>query len=316
MLRCGVVLWVLMGACLALARGQQPNLQDLKPQAPSEPETLRGAQALMDRGDFKGAESVLRVYLASNDLSAHAHEMLAYALLRENRPKESLTEYTRAASLQHPSSAMLEHVGQDYVLLDDWPDAERWTLRAVQMDPNNADAWYSLGRVRYHDQRFADALACFQKALTLAPKNVKIENNIGLAYEAMNRADDAIAAYRQAIAWQDPSAPGEMNEQPLLNLSIVLLHRGELDEAEQLLRRAVPLAPRDPRVHEQLGHLYLQRQDWGRAEEELKTACSLDAGNSSLHFLLGQAYRHLGKAAEAKAEFAESARLARPAGDH
>ncbi len=27
---------------------------------------------------------------------------------------------------------MLEHVGQDYVLLQDWDDADKWTLRAVQ----------------------------------------------------------------------------------------------------------------------------------------------------------------------------------------
>lgn len=309
-LRTGVIT-VLVCAGAGVAQQQAPALSDVKPGAAAEPETLRLSQKLIDAADFKRAESALRVYLANEDQSAQAHEMLAYCLLRQNRPKDSLAEYTRAAALERPSSAMLEHVGQDYVLLDDWADAERWTMRAVQMDPKNADAWYSLGRIRYHDQRFADAMACFQAALKLAPRSVKAENNIGLTFEAMNRQDEAIAAYRQAIAWQDSAAPGELNEQPLLNLAIVLLHRGELDEAEQLLARAETLAPKDPRVREQLGHVYLQRQNWSRAAEELKGACTLDPANGSLHFLLGQAYRHLGRTAEAKAEFDESARLAR-----
>jgi Flp pilus assembly protein TadD len=69
------------------------------------------------------------------------------------------------------------------------------------------------------------------------------------------------------------------------------------------------MAPRDPRIHEQLGHLYLQKTDYAAAERELQKACELDPRNSSLHFLLGQAYRHLGKLEDAKAEFAASARL-------
>jgi tetratricopeptide (TPR) repeat protein len=245
----------------------------------------------------------------SNDLSAAAHAMLAYALLRENKPTDSLKEYTRASSIEKPSATMLEHVGQDYVLLGDWDDADKWTLRAVQMNPADADAWYSLGRIRYSEQRFSDALSCFKKALELSPKSVKIENNLGLAYQAMNQMDPAVAAYRQAIEWQDQGPRDKLSEQPLLNLGIVLLHRGELTEAHALLTKASALAPEDPGIHEQLGHLYLQKADYVAAEEELQKACGLDPKSSSLHFLLGQAYRHLGKLEEAKAEFAVSARL-------
>jgi Flp pilus assembly protein TadD len=54
----------------------------------------------------------------------------------------------------------------------------------------------------------------------------------------------------------------------------------------------------------------MQKTDYGAAEHELQEACELDPKSSSLHFLLGQTYRHLGKAQEAKAEFATSARLA------
>ena len=290
---------------------QQPVLSDPKAAIGGDT-TLTEVQSLLDAGRFHEAEGALRTYLVDNDLSATAHAMLAYALLRENKPTDSLKEYTRAASIEKPSASMLEHVGQDYVLLGDWTDADKWTLRAVQMDPSDADAWYSLGRIRYSEQRFSDALSCFQQALKLSPKSVKAENNLGLAYEALNQVDAAAAAYRQAIELQNQGPRDQLSEEPLLNLGTVMVHRGNLTEAEALLTKAAVLAPKDARIHEQLGHLYMQKADYEAAEHELQQACQLDPKNSSLHFLLGQAYRHLGKLPEAKAEFAVSAQLANP----
>jgi Flp pilus assembly protein TadD len=122
---------------------------------------------------------------------------------------------------------------------------------------------------------------------------------------------EAEAAYRQAIAWQDAGPPGEVSEQPLINLAIVLLHRNDGVDARPLLEKAVVLAPREPRIHEQLGQLYMQESKFGDAQRELKMACDLDPGKSNLHFLLGQAYKRLGRQNEATAEFAEAARLAK-----
>jgi tetratricopeptide (TPR) repeat protein len=289
---------------------QQPILSGPQPAASADANTLTQVQGLLEEAHYQEAEGALRAYLAQNSGSAAGHAMLAYVLLRENKPRESLEEYTRAASIAKPSAEMLERVGQDYALLGDWKDADRWTLRAVQMDPSDADAWYSLGRIRYTDQRFSEASSCFKQVLKLSPKSVKAENNLGLAYEGLNQTDAAVAAYRQAIYWQDQGAPNQRSEQPLLNLGIVLVHRGALDEAERLLTEAATIAPKDPRILEHLGQLHMQKADYAAARRELKQACELDPKNSGLHFLLGQAYRHLGQQKDARAEFAASAQLA------
>jgi Flp pilus assembly protein TadD len=301
---------LLLGLTALAAQAQRPTLSDVGPGAPAAAPTLTAVQSLMDAGHWREAEGALRSYLEKNDESAEAHAMLAYTLLREDEPRESLKEYNRATALERPSARMLESVGQDYVLLGDWADADKWTLRAIQMEPTDADAWYSLGRIRFSEQRFGDALSCFQRALVLSPRSVKAENNLGLAYEALNQTDNAVAAYRQAVAWQAVGPANEMSEQPLLNLAVVLLHRGKLKEAEPLLEKAGSLAPKDSHIHEQLGHLYLQQSDYAGAEREFQEACRLDPANSGLHFLLGQAYRRLGRKEQAQAEFAISARLA------
>jgi Flp pilus assembly protein TadD len=303
----------MLAAALAAA-GQQLKLSEpVASPLPSDlPVSLARANSLMAAGDFKHAEATLRAYLATDSRSGRAHYMLAYALLRQNKPTDSLEEYTRAAAMQTPSAEQLRYVGQDYVLLDDYSDADKWISRSIEMNKSDPEGWYSLGRLRYTEQRFADAADCFKQALVLAPRSVKVENNLGLAYEGLNRTDDAEIAYRQAIAWQNDGPPGKASEQPLLNLAIVLVHRAELAEALTLLRQAVAIAPRDPRIHEQLGQVYMQQANYSEAQKSLEAATRLDPEKSNLHFLLGQAYRHLGRQQEAKTEFDAAARLANP----
>jgi len=272
-------------------------------------ETLAQARKLMSAGDFKQAEASLRAYLIGDPRSGPARYLLAYALLRQNKPKDSLEEYTRAAALQTPSAEELRSVGQDYVLLGDYEDAGKWMTRSVELSPADPEGWYSLGRLRYTEQRFADAADCFQKALREAPESVKVHNNLGLAYEGLNRTDEAVAAYRKAIALQDAGPPDRASEQPLLNLAIVLIHRANAAEALPLLLRAESIAPREPRVQEQLGQLYMQQANFLEAQKHLEIATRIDPDKPNLHFLLGQAYRHLGRTQEAKAEFDTAARL-------
>ena len=178
------------------------------------------------------------------------------------------------------------------------------------MSPAAADSWYDLGRILFSQQRFADSLASFEHALSLLPGSSRIENNVGLALEGLNRSDAAIAAYRQAIAWQVAEAvPPPSPEQPLLNLGVALFRRGELPEAQQLLSQAESLAPRDAHIHEQLGHLYLQTGDLPAATRELRSALGIEPRNAALHFLLGQTYRRSGRQAEANEEFREASAI-------
>jgi Flp pilus assembly protein TadD len=307
-----VVLAIVIFAVGLTGFAQEPSLSSLggAPSPVNSPKLLADARRLIAAGNFKGAESALRAYLLTEPRSGDARYLLAYALLRQNNPEGSLEEYTRAAALQAPTAEQLREVGQDYVLLNDTADADKWILRSVEMNGADPEGWYSLGRLRYTEQRFGDALECFSRAIALAPGSVKVENNLGLAYEGLNRTDDAVMAYRQAIAWQDAGPPEKASEQPLLNLAIVLLHQGKLAEAQLLLLRAVRIAPKDPRILEQLGQLYARQADYAEAAKYLETATRLDPQKSNLHFLLGQAYRHLGRQAEAKREFDAAARLA------
>jgi Flp pilus assembly protein TadD len=293
-------------ACAAVIWATQ-QIAPLTPTPPQKGSALAIAQQLVHDGKFAQADAMLRPLIAAEPKAAEPRYLLAYALLREDRPAESLTEYTSAAALRPPTAEELRSVALDYVLLKSLPDADRWMSRALAMDANDAETWYAMGRLRYTQGRYGDALTCFEKTLALNPRSVKGENNLGLAYEALNRNDDAVRAYRIAIAWQkDDPAP---SEQPLLNLAILLQHRNQLPEAQQLLEQAATIAPKDPRIHENLGQVYLHTDRAADAVKEFADAVGLAPQNPRYHYLLGQAYRRTGEEGQAKQEFARSAAL-------
>lgn len=293
-------------ACAALVSAAA-QIGTLRPSPSPQANSLAAVQQLVHDGEFAEADAMLRPLVAADPKAAEPRYLLAYVLLREDKPADSLKEYTSAAALRTPTAVELRNVALDYVVLKDLSDADRWMSRSLAMDPKDAETWYAMGRLRYTQGRYGDALTCFEKTVALNPRSVKGENNLGLAYEALNRNNDAVRAYRAAIAWQksDP-AP---SEQPLLNLAILLQHRNQLQEAQALLEEAAKIAPKDPRIHENLGQVYLHTDRAADAVKEFATAVQLAPGNPRYHYLLGQAYRRTGKNEQAKQEFALSAAL-------
>jgi tetratricopeptide (TPR) repeat protein len=292
-------------ALLALL-GNRAGAQTAAPGGQSLDDLAR-VRVRLQRGQYVEADKELREYLTSHPSVVDAQYLLAFALFRENKPADSLNQYTEAARHRRPSTADLETVALDYVLLDDYADAEHWIRYALSMDANDAEAWYEAGRIEYTLNHFRPALDSFQRSLQLNPASVKAENNLGLTLEGLNRADDAIAAYRKALAMQ--SASPHPSEQPMLNLATVLIDRNHLSEALPLLQQAAQIAPNDWKILAQLGRLYTEKGDLNAACDALERAVAIEPQKASLHFQLGQVYKKSGASEKAQAEFATTQKL-------
>jgi tetratricopeptide (TPR) repeat protein len=267
---------------------------------------IEEAREYLEAGNWAQAESRLRDVLATEQ-SSEAYRMLGYALFREKKAKESLAAYTDAARLSTPGPSDLKVVAFDYVLLGAYADADKWLTRVVQSTPNDGDAWYYLGRTKYNENRFAEAIAAFQSALRLQAMSVRAEDNLGLSYEGLNRTSDAETAFRTAIAWE--SGATQKSEQPYLNLGMLLMQEGRTKEALPQLERAAQLAPSNPKTQEQLGRAYQQAGQPNHAQAALERAVALAPSVAGLHFQLGMVYRQEGLREQAKREFDLCAQL-------
>ncbi len=272
---------------------------------------LTQPKSLLHQNNLAAAEQLLRSTLAANPKDPGTLYLLALVLHRENKPRESLTLYTQAAALRPPTAEDLRIVALDYVLLNDYPDAIHWLNRALAADPGNAEAWYALGRSHMEGGDFVAAERDLRRTLALTPNDPKALNNLGLSLEAQNRSDEALVAYKQAIAAQSLPNPHPPNptEQPLLNLGALLNTRTRSAEAIEPLQAAVALTPKCARCHEELARAFLATHQDAPALQEMEQAVSLDPQNPRLHYQLGQIYRRAGLTAKAEAELKISATL-------
>ncbi len=256
---------------------------------------------LISSGAFEKAEISLQAYLKEHPASADAHFLLGYVLFHQKMPKESLAEFTEGAKSRRPTADELITVASDYVLLKDFSDADKWLSEVTVETPYNATAWYLLGRTKYNEQRFDEAVSCFEHSLLLRPHYVEAENNKGLALLGLEKKDLAKVAFQNAIDWQG-DAPTDA--QPFLNLGSLLAAQGELDKAVSLLAKAVALSPDNPKSHEELAGAYLSQGNLPKAQQEMEIATTLSPDTSALHFKLGRIYRQEKLADLAQREFA------------
>jgi Flp pilus assembly protein TadD len=320
-------------ACLAQSSDQTGSL-------------LAEAKTLFQQSKFAEADRAVRQYLENHPNSADAHFLLGHTLFREiqaeaildrqlalqaqgpmvgakaptpnsseislpkdreEKAKASLEEFTAGAKYRNPSAADLKIVAFDYIVLGDYPDADKWLTKMLEWAPNDADGWYNLGRAKYNENRFAEAISAFQQCLKFDPKNVKAEDNLGLSFAGMNRNEEAAAAYQQAIAWQEQSLA--KNPRPYIDLGSLLIDENRSKDAVTLLLQASEIDSRDSKTHELLGKAYARLEEFPRAQVELEKAIELSPQTPNLHCMLAPIYRKQGLAEKAKAEYDRCATL-------
>jgi Tfp pilus assembly protein PilF len=141
--------------------------------------------------------------------------------------------------------------------------------RAVELAPQYANAWNTLGTIAYQTRQYLRAEECFRNALK-----------------------------------QD----SRMFE-PLVNLGGVLIHLRKLDEAYEYNLQAVLARPNDALANAQLGMTYFEVGNSEAAEKYLKRAAEIDPSHfSHPQLLLGEIYLRRGdtkSAAQVLAAFLE-----------
>lgn len=259
-----------------------------------------------ESADLAAAESELRRGLELQPDSAALLYKLGLVLREENKPRDSLQAFTRAAQLERPDADQLLSVALDYVLLDDYKDATHWLEIAESFDPQNVDVEYSLGRCLYSQDRFPEAVAKFLRVLELKPDHLKAEENLGLVYDITNQPQKAEEALTKAAAWAGQESTDEW---PFLDLGAFLLDHDRAAEAAPLLQRAAAIAPKSTACHEKLGKALILMEDIRGGVKELEIATELEPASAKTHYELGIAYREAGAVDRARAEFALSQSL-------
>ena len=162
---------LLVEAQLQLTTGQKDKaietLGALVKRMPDQPLFVyQYAQLLEDADRFDEAEKVLRARLDREPKDANALNALGYMFAeRGQRLDEAVTLVERALKIEPGNPSFLDSLGWAYFKQGQLRQAEKPLVEAAEKMPANSVIQDHLGDLRYRQQRYADAIAAWERAL-------------------------------------------------------------------------------------------------------------------------------------------------------
>jgi predicted O-linked N-acetylglucosamine transferase (SPINDLY family) len=148
-------------------------------------------------------------------------------------------------------------------------------------DLEEAQRVWQLGNAFRAQGRTDQAIAHYERALSLKPDYLEAHNNLGLALAAQGRIDQAITHYERALSLNPDYAKAHNN------LGLALAAQGRIDQAITHYERALSLNPDDTLAHNNLGNALRARGQTDQAIAHYKRALSLNPDDALAHHNLG-----------------------------
>ena len=187
---------------------------------------------------------------------------------------------------------------------EDWngmlAHCKRWTEAA----PKNALAQFCLGVAYSNINRYDDAIVAYREALRINPEYVDAWYNLGVVYGNLGRYDDAVAAYREALRINSELAD------PWNNLGVTYGRElGRPDDAIAAFREALRISPEHVNAWNNLGNAYANIDRHDDAIAAFREAVRINPQLAEAWNNLGIAYGNLGRYDDTIAAYREAVRI-------
>ncbi len=210
-------------------------------------------------------------------------------LFRQGR-LAAVVEQGEALAARHPRSSFLHMLlGSAHAGLGLAESAIAYFNRALEIKPDNAEAYLGLGILFANLGRDEQAITCFTKVVAIIPLHADAHNNLGILLGKKGRYEEAIAAVEQALKIRPAYAVTH------LNLGILLKDCGRTDDAVAAFRTAISCKPDYASAYNNLGLLL---GSLGRNEDAvaaLSQALAIKPDFAEAHNNLGVALSNLGR---------------------
>jgi tetratricopeptide (TPR) repeat protein len=169
--------------------------------------------------------------------------------------------------------------------------------RVVQLAPQIPEGHSALGSVLLQLGQPGPAIPELETALAARPDDRSAQSNLAVACEETHAYEKALSLFKALDG--DPADP--LSATALISYARALAATGQPDVALARMQKAVSDNPADATLHDALGSLEAQRQDWPNAELQFSAAIGLDAS-------FAEAHEHLGVTLVAERRLAEAIR--------
>ena len=191
--------------------------------------SMYNATSLMQKGDYKRAVAVLKTATSYDPALTDAYSLMAQSYLKLNDNKSAKAAYQMVTRLDRTKDSAF--IGMANIDMADkkYADAEKELKQAIQANPRNEVAPYTLGQLYLTTNRNQDAVGQFQKVTKMVPKDGNGYYSLGVALNKLGKHEDAATQLKKAVSLKKDFALG------IAELGTSYLKLGKTDLAQKQL---------------------------------------------------------------------------------
>lgn len=207
------------------------------------------AQAFRAMGNKQEALEALQKALTINPRYARAHLLMGLIRYEQGCHQEGLKAICQATLLEPAFHSEAYRNGIACHERGDTLAALQWFEQVHHTQIDDILFHFQLGDDLYRKALYQEAIAEYQKALTLNPDYADIRHHLGMAYKASGLYQEAMAEFRYALRLNPRFVDAH------INLGLTLREVGQSQEAFTHFRKALDLEPDNPIAAENLKEL-------------------------------------------------------------
>jgi tetratricopeptide (TPR) repeat protein len=218
-----------------------------------------------------------------------ARPVLADAVDDLQKPEKAVKKFEEATTKAPNDEESWYNLGLAYSKLQRWPDAVSALTKATTLNASRSQGWYFLAKAQAKAGQGEASVKSFEKAIELGVVEAKAD--IGQAYFAAGRYDEAIKSYKESLEAEGVDKGATYNQ-----IGVAYLKKGDTANAVKWFERNVEIAPNSPTTYYNLGQMYRkaanESQDmamWKKSAEMLVKAAEMDPKNTTAMVLAGEA---------------------------
>ncbi len=260
--------------------------KDLGTRSRYDPEIIRKVvQFYIDQEKYDPAITILEGMLRSAPDHSDIHYAAGIAFDRLKEGKRAIEHFKavdRDSKFYHNAAV---HISFLYQEQGNIREAIRFLKEVIEKVPDNPEFMIYLGAFYEETEEFQEAEKVLQKGLEIDPDNGRLYFRLGVVYDKWGKKEVCIDAMKEAIRL-DPQNANALN---YLGYTYADLGRN-LDEAEDLIIKALEYKPDDGYVTDSLGWVYFKKGMFDKAVEILEKAVNLVPDDPIILEHLGDAY--------------------------
>ncbi len=227
---------------------------------------------LLTRTDPTAAVAPLRKAVDLLPAQSRPRFLLGFAFERAGNIPAAAESYEAALRLDPQDVEATIHLGNLYLGMKHYPDAEAKFRAALEAQPKSPQALFGLAEV-LDAQKKPEAAAAFKDYLAVDSADGPARSRLIHLLLEQKQYDAALAELDREDGGKAPTLDS------LRSRADIQIAQKKWDDSIATLQKAIALAPGDAQLHEGLGRVYLQKRNFPLAEKEIKAALQIDRNN-------------------------------------